>query len=297
MYYVFVTDSGVIKKIKMNKILTKISGKVSESTEAIPKLLSQIESKKNIFKDFLINIANFSIFTGRIFKEFFKRPFELNEIIRQSYLIGYKSLPLVGITGFILGLVLTIQMRPTLAEFGAESWLPAMISISLVREIAPVITALICAGKIGSGIGAELASMKVTEQIDAMEVSGINPFKYLILTRVLSTTLMLPILTLFSDFISIFGSFIGVNLKGDVSFYLFINQAMSSMRFTDVFPSIIKTVFFGLTIGLIASYQGYYSNKGTEGVGRAANSSVVLGSLMVFVIDIIAVQITSLFLN
>src|SRR5690606_31357846 len=121
-----------------------------------------------------------------------------------SYLIGYKSFPLVGITGFIIGLVLTIQSRPTLADFGAESWLPAMISVSLIREISPVLTALICAGKIGSGIGAELASMKVTEQIDAMEVSGINPFKYLVVTRVLSTAIMLPILTVFSNLIAMY---------------------------------------------------------------------------------------------
>jgi phospholipid/cholesterol/gamma-HCH transport system permease protein len=281
----------------INKILSQVVIETGKATKAISKLPSKIESKYNIFEIFFINVSKFSIFTGRFFSEMFKPPFEFNEITRQSYLIGYKSLPLVGITGFIMGLVFTIQSRPTLAEFGAESWLPAMISISLVREIAPVITALICAGKVGSGIGAELASMKVTEQIDAMEVSGNNPFKYLIVTRVLSTMLMLPILTLFSDFISILGAFIGVNIKGDVSFHLFITQALANMKFTDVFPSIIKTVFFGLAIGLISSYKGYNSNKGTEGVGQAANSSVVLGSLMVFVIDIIAVQITSLFIK
>jgi phospholipid/cholesterol/gamma-HCH transport system permease protein len=130
-----------------------------------------------------------------------------------------------------------------------------------------------------------------------MEVSGINPFKFLVVTRVFSTMIMLPILTLFSDFISIIGTFVGVNIKGDVSFHLFITQAMAQMGFTDIFPSIIKTVFFGLAIGLIASYKGFNSNKGTEGVGVAANSSVVLSSLMVFIIDIIAVQITSLFID
>jgi len=281
----------------MNKILSQITEIASEATEAITKLPAKIEANYNIFESFFAGVSKFSIFSARFFKELFKRPFEFNETAKQSYLIGYKSLPLIGITGFILGLVLTIQSRPTLVQFGAESWLPAMISISLVREIAPVITALICAGKVGSGIGAELASMKVTEQIDAMEVSGINPFKFLIVTRVLSTMIMLPILTLFSDFISIMGTFVGVNIKGDVSFHLFITQAMANMGFTDIFPSIIKTVFFGLAIGLIASYKGYNSNKGTEGVGVAANSSVVLSSLMVFIIDIIAVQLTSLFID
>ncbi|MBX3044382.1 MAG: ABC transporter permease [Candidatus Kapabacteria bacterium] len=232
----------------------------------------------------------------RFFAEAFKFPLEFNELTRQSYLIGYKSLPLVGITGFIIGLVLTIQSRPTLAEFGAESWLPAMIAVSLIREISPVITALICAGKIGSGIGAELASMKVTEQIDAMEVSGIYPFKYLVVTRVLSTTIMLPILTVFSNLIGMAGSFVGVNIKGDVTYQLFMSQALSRLQLSDLISSILKTVSFGLAIGLIATFQGYNSNKGTEGVGAAANASVVHSSLMVFIIDVIAVQISSLFL-
>lgn len=251
----------------------------------------------SLIQTFFIDIATFFVFVGRFFKEMVQPPYEINEIARQSYLIGYKSLSLVGTTGFIMGLVLTIQSRPTLAEFGAESWLPAMISVSIVREIGPVITALICAGKVGSSIGAELASMRVTEQIDAMEVSGINPFKYVIVTRVLATTLMLPILTIFNDVISMLGSFAGVNIKGSVSFYLYFAQAFAQLSFTDVFPSLIKTVFFGLSIGIIACYKGYNANKGTEGVGLAANSSVVLTSLMVFVIDIVAVQITSLFIN
>jgi phospholipid/cholesterol/gamma-HCH transport system permease protein len=139
---------------------------------------------KTIFAD----TGNVTQFTGRFFKEVFKPPYEIREFLKQCYIIGYKSLPLVGITGFIMGLVLTLQSRPTLAEFGAESWLPGMVALSLIREIAPVITALICAGKISSGIGAELGSMKVTEQIDAMEVSAINPYNYLVVTRILATT-------------------------------------------------------------------------------------------------------------
>jgi phospholipid/cholesterol/gamma-HCH transport system permease protein len=226
----------------------------------------------------------------------FQRPFELKEIWRQCYLIGYKSLPLVGITGFIMGIVLTLQSKPTLAEFGAESWLPAMISVSIVREIGPVITGLICAGKVGSGIGAELGSMNVTEQIDAMEVSGSNPFKYLAITRILACTIMLPILTIYSDFISILGSFAGVNFTGNVSWFLFFNQSVMELQFLDLIPSLTKTIFFGFSIGLISSYMGYYSGKGTVGVGVAANSSVVLSSLLIFVIDILAVQITSLFM-
>ena len=141
-------------------------------------------------QDFLTDLGRASKFFTRFFKEAFSAPFEGREVLVQCYNVGYKSYPLVMITGFIMGLVLTLQSRPTLAEFGAESWLPGMVALSLVREIAPVITALICAGKIASGIGAELGSMKVTEQIDAMEVSAINPFKYLVVTRVVATTLI-----------------------------------------------------------------------------------------------------------
>ena len=251
----------------------------------------------SLFKKFFLEVASITVFTWRFFKEVFKPPYEFNELIKQSFLIGYKSLPLVAVTGFIIGLVLTIQSRPTLAKFGAESWLPAMVAVSIIREIGPVITALIFAGKVGSGIGAELASMNTTEQIDAMQVSHTNPFKYLVVTRVLSATLMLPLLVIFADGIGLLGSFVGVNIKGNVSVYFFFAQIFQSLGFNDLFPAFIKTFFFGFAIGLVGSYKGYYSNKGTEGVGKAANSAVVFASLMVFIIDMIAVQITSLLQN
>lgn len=281
----------------MDNATTETAAKAADTKKGRGKKMVQNIVNNNFIQTFFIDIATFFMFVGRFFKEMIQPPYEINEIARQSYVVGYKSLSLVGTTGFIMGLVLTIQSRPTLAEFGAESWLPAMVSVSIVREIGPVITALICAGKVGSSIGAELASMRVTEQIDAMEVSGINPFKYIIVTRVLATTCMLPVLTIFSDTISMLGSFAGVNIKGSVSFYLYFAQAFAQLSFTDVFPSLIKTIFFGLSIGLIACYKGYNANKGTEGVGQAANSSVVLTSLMVFVLDMVAVQITSLFIN
>jgi phospholipid/cholesterol/gamma-HCH transport system permease protein len=243
---------------------------------------------------FLEEIGDISRFTGRFFKEGFKPRYEFAEFIRQCFWVGYKSLPLVAITAFIMGLVLTIQSRPTLVEFGAESWLPSMVSISLVREISPVITGLICAGKVGSGMGAELGSMRVTEQIDAMEVSGTNPFKYLIVTRILATTLMLPVLANLSNAVSLYGGYLGVNIRGVVSWDLYWTQVYDALSYGDIVPSIIKTFFFGFAIGMIGCYKGYYSKKGTEGVGRSANSAVVVSSLLVFIIDLIAVQITDL---
>jgi phospholipid/cholesterol/gamma-HCH transport system permease protein len=245
-------------------------------------------------KSFFEEVGHISAFTFRFFKGLIKPRYEFNETIKQSYLIGYKSVPLVAFTGFIMGLVFTIQSRPTLMEFGAESWLPAMVAISIFREIGPVVTALIFAGKVGSGIGAELASMKVTEQIDAMEVAGNNPFKYIVVTRIVSTTLMLPLLVIIADAVSLYGTYVGVNIKGDVSFHLFFLQIIEKLSFADIFPSIIKTFFFGFVIGLIACYKGLNANKGTEGVGSAANAAVVHGSIAVFILDMIAVQLTSI---
>ena len=245
---------------------------------------------------FFLEISAITWFAIRFLKVVFKPRYEIKEFIHQCYLIGNKSLPLVAITGFIMGVVLTLQSRPTLAHFGAESWLPAMVAVSLIREISPVITALICAGKIGSGIGAELASMKVTEQIDAMEVSGTNPFKYIVVTRILATTLMIPLLVIFSDFVGIFGSYLGVNIQDPISYHLFGAKIFNRLDFIDVIPAFIKTFFFGFAIGLIGCYQGYTSDHGTEGVGKAANSAVVRASLLIFVIDMLAVQVTNLFM-
>ncbi|HWY38279.1 MAG TPA: ABC transporter permease [Bacteroidia bacterium] len=246
------------------------------------------------FGIFFEEVALLTLFSFRFLKEAVKPPYEFKELVKQAYAIGYRSFPLVAITGFIMGLVLTIQSRPTLAEFGAESWLPAMVAVSIIREIGPVITALIFAGKVGSGIGAELASMKVTEQIDAMEVSGINPFKYLVVTRIAAATIMLPVLVIAADAVSLYGAYIGVNLKSDVSFHLFFLQVFQKLTFTDIFPAVIKTFFFGFAVALIGCYKGYYAKKGTAGVGDAANSAVVFASLAVFILDMVAVQITSL---
>lgn len=264
-----------------------------EAAELVSKSVAE-NVHPSVWKTFFLEVSLLTMFTIRFFKEVFRPPYEFKELMKQCFLIGYKSLPLVAITGFIIGLVLTIQSRPTLEKFGAESWLPAMVAVSIIREIGPVITALIFAGKVGSGIGAELASMNVTEQIDAMQVSGTNPFKYLVVSRVLSATLMLPLLVVFADVVGLLGSYFGVNLRGNVSPHLFFSQIIQSLEFKDVFPAFIKTFLFGAAIGLIGSYKGYHSDKGTEGVGKAANSAVVLASLMVFIIDMIAVQITNL---
>jgi phospholipid/cholesterol/gamma-HCH transport system permease protein len=243
---------------------------------------------------FLTDIADFFLFLTSILKEIFSRNFEFKEFLRQCFQIGSKSLPLISVTGIIIGLVLTIQSRPALVSFGAVSLLPGMVAVSLIREMGPVITALICAGKIGSGMGAELGSMKVTEQIDAMEVSSTNPIKFLVVTRVLAATLMIPLLVLYADALGILGSWAGANIKGDVTFVLFFSQAFADIEFIDFLPALIKTFFFGAVIGLVGCYKGYTAGRGTESVGIAANSAVVISSLLVIIVDLIAVQITDL---
>lgn len=250
-----------------------------------------------LIRKFLLETAGITRFAIRFFSEAFVPPYEFREVFRQCFEVGNKSLPLVGITAFIMGLVVTLQSRPTLVEFGAGSWLPAMAAVSIVREIGPVVTALMCSGKVGSNIGAELGSMRVTEQIDAMEVSGTNPFRFVVVSRMLATTLMIPMLVAFADAFSLYGSFVAANIKGHLSFHLFFSQVFEKLVFIDLVPSIIKSFFFGFTIGLISCYMGYTTSMGTEGVGKAANASVVISSLLVFVIDLMAVQITNVFMK
>ncbi|MEL7585497.1 MAG: ABC transporter permease [Prolixibacteraceae bacterium] len=243
---------------------------------------------------FFTEVGDILIFTGRVIWQFFTSPFEYKELMRQGYYIGNKTLPLIAVTAFIMGLVLTLQSRPVLVEFGAQSLLPGMISVSIVREIGPVITALLCAGKVSSGIGAELGAMKVTEQLDAMEVSGARPLNYVVATRVLASTILIPVLVVIADAIGMMGSFFAVTMSDRVSLTLFMSQAFDALSFSDIIPATIKTFFFGFFIGLIGSYKGYNTQRGTESVGQAANSAVVTASLVIFIIDLLAVQITQL---
>ncbi len=250
--------------------------------QTLPKYLSK----------FLLTVWGLTNFALRYFKEVFKPPFEFKEMFKQFFEIGNKSLGLVSVTGFIIGFVLALQSIPMLTKFGAVSLIPTMISISIVREIGPVITGLICAGKIGSGIGAELGSMKVSEQIDAMEVSATNPFKYLVVTRITATTLMIPLLIIYADTIALIGGFTALNIFSGQSLQLYFSTIFSALTFADIVPSTIKTFFFGFAIGLVGTHQGYTASRGTESVGIAANVSVVYSSLLVIIIDMVAVQIT-----
>ncbi|MBM3168177.1 MAG: MlaE family ABC transporter permease [Algoriphagus sp.] len=260
-------------------------------------MAEQASTRKNVFSKkidkFFTGLADAWNFVKRFFQEVFLPPYEFKEVIQQCYRIGVESLPLISLTGFIVGVVFTNQSRPSLSEFGATSWLPALISIAVVRAMGPLVTALIAAGKVGSGIGAEIGSMKVTEQIDAMEVSATNPFKFLVVTRVLATTFMIPVLVMYTDFVALMGAFVNVNTNELVSISTFFVQVFDAITFLDIFSSILKSLLFGFTIGIVGCYKGYNSSKGTEGVGRAANASVVIAMFLIFIEELLVLQIVT----
>lgn len=243
----------------------------------------------------LLQVADIYRFLGKVLRNLLRAPYEMREIIRQCYLVGNKSLFLITFTAFIVGIVFTRQSRPSLVSFGAESWLPSLVSQAVVRALGPLITGLICAGKLGSNIGAELGSMQVSEQIDAMEVSGTRPFSYLVVSRVVATTLMLPLLVVYADVVALLGSFITVNFFNDSSFELFFNEVTVNVTYTDVFSSLLKSAVFGFAIGVVGCYSGYRAERGTIGVGKAANTAVVVSMILIFIIDLLNLQVLNLF--
>lgn len=232
-------------------------------------------------------------FTVLFFKEVFSRPAYIKEFINQSFEIGIRSLSLITLTGFIVGIVFTKQSRLPLEEFGATSWLPSFIGIAMVKALGPMVTALICAGKVGSSIGAELGSMKVTEQIDAMEVSAINPFKYLVVTRVLATTTMIPLLSIYFVAVGMYGSYLNVQLEEATSIQLFYQNALMSIQFLDIYTAVAKAVVYGFTIGIVGTFKGFHATQGTRGVGKAANQAVIVAMFLIFIEEIVIVQISN----
>ena len=235
--------------------------------------------------------GDLGLFCRRLAHAIFVPPFEGRELIRQMDNIGSKSLPLVALAGAATGVVLSLQTRESLTRFGAKSMLPAVIIFSLIKESGPIITALVVSGRVGAGIGAELGSMKVTEQIDAMEVSAVDPFRYLAATRVLACLTMLPLLTLAANFFGIILGWLATTLAEPVSFRYFIANGLKQVAFSDFLPPTFKTAVFGLIIGVVACFQGMRTKGGTEGVGRSATSSVVLCSLFVILADVLLVRL------
>ncbi|MBL0333044.1 MAG: ABC transporter permease [Chlorobiota bacterium] len=235
-------------------------------------------------------------FTIRFFATLFKPPLELGQILKHLDDLGSKSMQLALTANFILGFILALQSRPTMQKFGAGELVASMVTRSFTRELGPVITALMVAGRVASGIGAELGSMKVTEQIEAMECSGVDPFNYLVKTRIIALIILMPILTTLSDFVAIYGGYVAELINTRVSLRYYYSQVLSSLYFEDALPGIFKTVFFGMAIGIIGCYKGFNTKGGTEGVGKTTTSAVVVSSLWIILLDMILVQLTVTFI-
>jgi len=244
---------------------------------------------------FFLRIYEIWRFIVQFFKEVFLPPYEYKEIVNQFFQIGIRSLSIITLTGFITGVVFTKQSRSSLSEFGATSWLPSLMAIALIRALAPLVTALIIAGKVGSNIGAELGSMRVTEQIDAMDVSSTNPFKFLVATRILATTVIVPILALYMGFVGLMGAYLNVHHNEQTSFTSFFQSAFIKISFLDVWLLLLKSAVYGFTIGVAGCFNGYNASQGTVGVGRAANTAVVVSMFLIFIEEMIIVQLTNYF--
>jgi phospholipid/cholesterol/gamma-HCH transport system permease protein len=252
-------------------------------------------STKALINQFLEWFGNLGIFFWQVSRAAVTPPFEFRELLRQLDEIGSKSLPLVALAGAATGIVLSMEARYSLTRFGAKSLLPAAIVFSIIHETGPIITGLVVSGRVGAGIGAELASMKVTEQIDAIEASAVNPYRLLAATRILACILMMPLLTLAADASGLIMGWVAQAVAEPLSFNQFISSGFKGAGFNDFLPPTFKTMVFGLIIGLIACFQGMRTQGGAAGVGRAATSSVVLSSLFVILADVVLVKIILIF--
>jgi len=246
-------------------------------------------------KALFLRIYDIYQFMLRFFREAFIPPYEYKEVLNQFFEVGIRSLSIITLTGFITGLVFTKQSRSSLAEFGATSWLPSLMAIAIIRALAPLVTALIVAGKVGSNIGAELGSMKVTEQIEAMEVSSTNPFKFLVVSRILATTCIVPVLASYMGFVGLMGAYLNVYRNEQTSFTSFFQQAFMKISFFDIWTLVFKSLVYGFTIGMAGCFNGYNASQGTVGVGRAANTSVVVSMFLIFIEEMIIVQVQNSF--
>ena len=250
---------------------------------------------RSVWLDLIERTGGLASFVGRFFRRVWRPPFEVREFFSQMDEVGTKSFLLTAITGLAMGIVLSMQSRGTLARFGAESILPNMLALSDFQEIGPVITSLVLAGRLGAGMGAEIGSMRVTEQIDALEVAALKPFHYLVVTRVAACVVMFPILTIWTDIIALTGGFMESMLSADMDYRIFVGTAFSTLRFSDLFVDTGKTAIFGFLVGIVSCYLGYTVRGGTREVGRAAMQAVVISSLLILLADVVIVRVSLMF--
>ncbi len=235
--------------------------------------------------------GDLSVFAARAIREAVRSPFEVRETLRQLYELGVRSVPLIAVAGLAVGVVLSMHTRASLERFGAEGLIPAGLALALVKETGPLTAGLLLSGRIGAGIGAELGAMKVTEQIDALEATAVDSFKYLVVTRVVACVIALPLLTTIMNAAGILGGYLAEAAVTDMSLQLYVNRAFSLLDFTDFIPATLKTTVFGFIIAVVSSYLGMTTAEGTEGVGRASTRSVVMSSVLLIVINVLLVRL------
>lgn len=240
---------------------------------------------------FLAAVGDGALFALKAAREVFVPPFEFRETIRQIYELGLRSAPLIGVSGVAVGVVLSMHTRASLERFGAESMIPAGLAMALVRETGPLTAGLLLSGRIGAGIGAELGAMRVTEQIDALEASAVDAFRFLVVTRVIACVIALPILTTLMNFSGMVGGYIAETTSTGMSLGLYFTRAFSLIDMTDYVPATLKTMVFGFIIATTSSYLGFTTDSGTEGVGRASTRSVVLSSILIIVTNVLLVRL------
>ena len=239
----------------------------------------------------LASVGRFASFAARALRDLFRPPYEFGEILRHLYELGARSAPLIAVSGLAVGVVLSMHTRATLERFGAESMIPAGLAMALIRETGPLTAGLLLAGRIGAGIGAELGAMRVTEQIDALEASGVDSFRYLVVTRVAACMIAFPLLTTILNFAGIFGGYLAESLASGMSLQLYLQRAFVMIDFPTFVPATLKTMVFGFIIATASSYLGFNATQGTEGVGRASTQSVVLSSILLIIINVLLVQL------
>lgn len=233
----------------------------------------------------IFKLQEFVILSGRAFLNFFRRPHYFDDIAIQMDIIGVGSLPIVALTGFFSGAVITMQMSRALNQYGAQGQVGQIVAISLVRELGPVLTALLVAGRNASGMASELGSMKVTEQIDAMRALGTDPAQKLVTPRLIATMFMLPVLTIIADFIGLIGGYVVacvmLNLTTSTTYW---TSAYQALDYSDIAQGLIKPLAFAIVIALVGCYYGMQTTGGTQGVGRATTQAVVVASVWIFVL-------------
>jgi len=250
---------------------------------------------RQLLHTLLESMGDAALFAGRALREVVRPPFETRETARQLFELGVRSVPLIAVSGFAIGVVLSMHTRSSLARFGAEALIPAGLAIALIRETGPLTAGLLLAGRIGAGIGAELGAMKVTEQIDALEASAVDAFKYLVVTRVVACLIALPLLTSLMNFTGIMGGFVAETAITGIPLRTYLSQAFSLIEFSDLVPATLKTSVFGFIIAVVAAYLGMHTSRGTEGVGQASTRAVVTSSILLIVANVALVRVIFFF--